>query len=33
MPEGKTIDKIKIGDSAKISNTITETVINDFANV
>ena len=31
MPEGKTIDQIKIGDSAQISNTITETVINDFA--
>jgi 3-hydroxybutyryl-CoA dehydratase len=31
MPEGKTIDKIKIGDSAQISNTVTETVINDFA--
>jgi 3-hydroxybutyryl-CoA dehydratase len=31
MPEGKTIDKIRIGDSAQISNTVTETVINDFA--
>jgi 3-hydroxybutyryl-CoA dehydratase len=31
MPEGKTIDQIKIGDSAQISNAITETVINDFA--
>ena len=31
MPEGKTIDQIKIGDSAQISNTITETVISDFA--
>jgi 3-hydroxybutyryl-CoA dehydratase len=31
MPEGKFIDEIKIGDSAQISNTITETVINDFA--
>jgi 3-hydroxybutyryl-CoA dehydratase len=31
MPEGKTIDQMKIGDSAQISNTITETVINDFA--
>ncbi len=31
MSEGKTIDKIKIGDSAQISNTVTETVINDFA--
>jgi 3-hydroxybutyryl-CoA dehydratase len=29
--EGKTIDKLKVGDSAQISNTITETVINDFA--
>ena len=31
IPEGKTIDEIKIGDSAQISNTVTETVINDFA--
>ena len=31
MAEGKTIAEIKIGDSAQISNTITETVINDFA--
>ena len=31
MPEGKFIDEIKIGDSAQISNTVTETVINDFA--
>ncbi len=31
MPEGKTIDQIKIGDSAQISNSVTETVINDFA--
>ena len=31
MTEGKTIDEIKIGDSAQISHTITETVINDFA--
>src|SRR4030043_678782 len=31
MPKGKFIDEIKIGDSAQISNTITETVINDFA--
>jgi 3-hydroxybutyryl-CoA dehydratase len=31
MAGGKTIDEIKIGDSAQISNTITETVINDFA--
>jgi len=31
MPEGKTIAQIKIGDSAQISNAVTETVINDFA--
>lgn len=31
MQEGKTIDKIKIGDSAQISNTITEKTIKDFA--
>src|SRR3972149_2633474 len=31
MTKGKSIDEIKIGDSAQISNTITETVINDFA--
>ena len=31
MPEGKTIDTLKVGDSAQISNTITETVIHDFA--
>ena len=31
MPGGKFIDEIKIGDSAQISNTVTETVINDFA--
>jgi len=31
MPEGKTIDEIKIGDSAQISNTITEKTIHDFA--
>ncbi len=31
MPEGKTIDKMKIGDSAQISNTITEKTIRDFA--
>ena len=29
--KGKFIDEIEIGDSAQISNTITETVINDFA--
>jgi 3-hydroxybutyryl-CoA dehydratase len=31
MPDGKTIDKIEIGDSAQISNTITEKTIKDFA--
>jgi 3-hydroxybutyryl-CoA dehydratase len=31
MPEGKTIDTLKVGDSAQITNTITETVIHDFA--
>jgi 3-hydroxybutyryl-CoA dehydratase len=31
MPEGKTIDKIKMGDSAQISNTITDKTIKDFA--
>jgi len=31
MTKGKYIDEIKIGDSAQISHTITETVINDFA--
>lgn len=31
MSEGKTIDKMKIGDSAQISNTITEKTIKDFA--
>ncbi len=31
MNKGKFIDEIKIGDSAQISNTVTETVINDFA--
>ena len=31
MTKGKFIDEIKIGDSAQISNTVTETVINDFA--
>lgn len=29
--KGKTIDELKVGDSAHISNTITEAVINDFA--
>jgi 3-hydroxybutyryl-CoA dehydratase len=31
MPEAKTIDTLKVGDSAQITNTITEAVINDFA--
>jgi 3-hydroxybutyryl-CoA dehydratase len=31
MTRGKFIDEIKIGDSAQISSTVTETVINDFA--
>ena len=31
MTNGKFIDEIKIGDSAQISHTITETVINNFA--
>jgi 3-hydroxybutyryl-CoA dehydratase len=31
MPEGKTIDTLKVGDSAQVTNTITEAVINDFA--
>jgi 3-hydroxybutyryl-CoA dehydratase len=31
MPEGKMIDELKVGDSARISQTVTETVINDFA--
>jgi 3-hydroxybutyryl-CoA dehydratase len=31
MPEGKFIDEIRIGDFAQISNTVTESVINDFA--
>lgn len=31
MPEGKTIDTLKVGDSAQITNKITEEVINDFA--
>jgi 3-hydroxybutyryl-CoA dehydratase len=29
--EGKSIDQLKVGDSARISKTITEAVINDFA--
>ena len=31
MATGKSIDELKIGDSAQISKTITETDINDFA--
>ena len=31
MPEGKFIDEIRIGDFAQISNTVTESVINNFA--
>ena len=31
MAKGKSIDELKIGDSAQISETITEEVINDFA--
>jgi 3-hydroxybutyryl-CoA dehydratase len=31
MTAGKKIEAIKVGDSAQISTTITETVINDFA--
>ena len=33
MATGKSIDELKIGDSAQISKTITETDINDFARV
>ena len=33
MPEGKTIDEIKVGDSAQISKTITESDIELFARV
>jgi 3-hydroxybutyryl-CoA dehydratase len=33
MAEGKSIDELKVGDSAEISKTITETDINDFAKV
>jgi len=33
MAEGKSIHELKIGDSAQISKTITEEVINDFARV
>ncbi len=31
MAEGKSIHELKVGDSAQISKTITETVVNDFA--
>jgi len=31
MIEGKTINGLKVGDSAQISKTITEAVVNDFA--
>jgi 3-hydroxybutyryl-CoA dehydratase len=31
MTEGKSIQELKIGDSAQISKTITETVVSDFA--
>ena len=33
MVKGKTIDELKVGDSAQISKIITETDINDFAKV
>ncbi len=33
MAKGKSIDELKVGDSARISKTITEEVINDFARV
>ena len=33
MAEGKSIHELKIGDSAQISKTITEAVVNDFARV
>ena len=33
MVEGKSIHELKVGDSAEISKTITETDINDFAKV
>jgi 3-hydroxybutyryl-CoA dehydratase len=33
MVEGKSIHELKVGDSAQISKTITETDINDFAKV
>ena len=33
MNQGKSIHELKVGDSAQISKTITETVVNDFARV
>jgi 3-hydroxybutyryl-CoA dehydratase len=33
MLEGKSIDEMKIGDSAQISKTITEEIVNEFARV
>jgi 3-hydroxybutyryl-CoA dehydratase len=33
MPEGKTIDEMKVGDSAQITKTITEEIVNEFARV
>jgi 3-hydroxybutyryl-CoA dehydratase len=33
MTEGKPIHELKVGDSAQISKTITEAVVNDFARV
>lgn len=33
MTEGKSIDEMKVGDSAQITRTITEEIINDFARV
>jgi 3-hydroxybutyryl-CoA dehydratase len=33
MAKGKSIDELKVGDSAQISKTITEAVVNDFARV
>ncbi len=33
MPEGKSIDEMKVGDSARITRVITEEMVNDFARV
>jgi len=33
MAKGKSIDELKVGDSAQLSKTVTETDINDFARV